>query len=157
MATRKKIHRTLGWLLLFIIVAMVAVLFYPSLFHITKSKAHVKANQAVASYQAAIGRCINDHQGQLATCNAGTNGIPDARNNWVHTVKSVHVYQGVIRALVRLNLGKKLFIYYIPRLVQRRWSSATTDPQQSINWQRVDSKYCGLDKKMYSCKHFAKH
>ena len=157
MATRKRIHRRLGWLLLFIIIAMVAVLFYPSMFHITQSKAHLKANQAVANYQAAINRCIHDHQGQLSPCHAGSNGIPAARNNWVRTVSSIHVYQGVIRALVRLDLGKKLFIYYIPRPVQRRWSSSTADPQQAIHWQRIDSKYCGLDEKIYSCEHFAKH
>lgn len=157
MSTRKKIYVGLGWLLLFLITAMIVILFYPSLLHITKSKAHQKANLAVAPYQIAIARCAQQNKGQLSECNSGSNGIPEAYGSWVHTIKSIHVYQGVIRVSVKLDLGKKLFIYYIPRPVQRLWSSATTDPRQSIHWQRIDSKYCGLDKSTYSCEHFAKH
>jgi len=157
MANRKKSFSALGWWLVVVIIIVIAVLVYPSVSRITSKQIHQKTDKVVARYQKAITNCIQKNQNQLKNCSAGQHSIPKPYSSWFHAIRSIHVYRGVIQVRIKQNLGETTFIYYIPRAIQRRWFSSTTQPTRSVSWQRIESSYCGLSDKQYSCKNFMKH
>ena len=154
MAREKKRLSILGWWIIVTVIAIIAILVYPSVFRVTQSQAHRESDKMVAKYQAAVTRCIQKNHNKLALCSTGQEGIPPVYSSWFRAIKSIHVYRGVIQVSLKLNLGEHLFIYYIPRQVRRRWFSSTTNPNSSVTWQRIESSYCGLDNKTYSCQNF---
>lgn len=154
MTKKKRSFSLLGWWLIIVVIVLTAILVYPTVFRATLNKAHKESDQRVMHYQAAIERCLNNKKGKLCRCNAGQAGIPPVYTSWFGTIKSIHVYRGVIQVHAKVDLGQPVFIYYIPRQVQRRWFSSTTKPGRSVTWQRVQSSYCGLDNATYSCRHF---
>ena len=153
----KRCSALLGCCLVAIIIAMIGILIYPSLFQVARSQAYEETSQVVGPYQAAITRCIQENKNQLERCNAGQENIPAAYSSWFRSIKSIHVYQGVIQVRIHLNLGEPVFVFYIPHLVHRRWSSSTTYPNTSVNWQHIETNCCGLKDKNYSCKNFIEH
>jgi type II secretory pathway pseudopilin PulG len=156
MAKNKHRSSLWGWWLVVVILIMIAILVYPSVFRVTQKQAQVKTAERVAAYQKAVAACYEKNKRQLTGCDAGKNGIPPVTSSWFGTIKSIHVYRGVIQVRVKMNLGEPLFIYYVPRPVPRRWFSDSTNPKHSFTWQRIESSYCGLDNKTYSCRQFVK-
>ena len=151
--TKKKARTNiLGIAVLIAILAIIAILVYPSVSRTTRKQANKESKTLVAKYQAAITRCIHRHDGRLTPCSAGKEGIPKSYSNWFSAIKAIHVYRGVIQVSTRLSLGQKIFIYYIPRQTKRRWHSSTTNPASHVSWQRTHSSVCGLSSLVYSCK-----
>jgi hypothetical protein len=153
-----KIRSTiLGWCLVVIMMVMMAILIYPSVFQFTRSQAYEESSQVIGRYQAAITRCIQRNENQLERCNAGQEGIPDSYTSWFHRIKSIHVYQGVIQVRIHLNLGEPVFVYYIPHQIRLFGFSSITHSNIAINWQHIETRDCALDKKNDSCKNFSRH
>jgi hypothetical protein len=147
----KRYSTLLGWCLVSIFIGMIVILIYPSVFQVARSQADKESSKVIEPYQVAIIRCIQKNNNQLQRCNAGEENIPAAYSSWFRSVKSIHVYQGVIQVRIHLSLGEPVFVFYIPHLVRRRWSSSTTYPNTSVIWQRIETNYCGLRKKNESC------
>lgn len=157
MAKNKYRSSRWGWWLVALIIILIAILIYPSVFLITQNKVQTALHSKISQSQQAVAACYNQNNRQLRGCSNGENGIPTKHISWFGLVKSIHIYQGVIQVQVKMNLGEPLFIYYIPRPIPRRWLNSSTDPKSSLIWQRIESNYCGLDSNIYSCRNFMKY
>lgn len=157
MANHNKKQSLYGWCAVVAVIVLIAIVAYPSVSRITRKQANEQASKLVQGYQRAIMACIQKQKGKLDHCQAGSAGIPDPYSSWFGAIKGVHVYRGIIMVDTRADLGHQYYIYYIPRLIKRRWYNLATTPNAHITWRRLESRYCGLNHTHYRCKNFITH